>query len=63
MTNATIYFDDSSDPRNPGWVCETDDDGRPQFQMNTTDPSADDKTLLVDARSFANGEITIRRKG
>ena len=57
-TKATVYFDASSDPRNPGWVCETEEG---QFQMETTDPDATEQDLNADARSFADGEIRIRR--
>lgn len=58
LTNATVYFDAESNPENPGWVCET---AEGQFQMDTTAKDASDETLLADARSFADGEIKIRR--
>jgi hypothetical protein len=57
-TKATVYFDASSDPRNPGWVCETEEG---QFAMDATNPDATDAELIADARSFADGKITVRR--
>ena len=59
--NATVYFDDTSNPANPGWVCETDEDGRPSYQLELTSPGASDAELIADARSYAEGEISIRR--
>lgn len=58
MTNATVYYDNSSDPLNPGWVCETDEG---QFQMEADDPEATDEELMAEGRSFADGDITVRR--
>ena len=56
MTNAQVYYDDSSDPSNPGWVCETDEG---QFKMETTDPDATSEELFRDAQSFADGLVII----
>ena len=62
MINAKVYFDTQSDPRNPGWVCETDADGMPQYQLDANAPDAADEELLFkEARAFADGEIIIRR--
>jgi hypothetical protein len=61
MMNATVYFDSKSDPRNPGWVCQTDDDTRSTYQLDATDPDADDATLIAEAWAFSDGQITVRR--
>ena len=61
MTNATVYFDTTSNPQNPGWVCETDEVGKPQFALDATADDASDDELIAEARSYADGEITIRR--
>lgn len=61
MVNATVYYDDVSEPTNPGWVCETDEDGRPQFALDETDVDATDEALVAEAQTYADGEVTIRR--
>ncbi len=59
--NATVYFDDSSNPTNSGWVCETDEEMRPQYPLDATDLGATDAELTAEAGSYADGTITIRR--
>ena len=56
--DATIYFDISSNPQNPGWICETEEG---QFQLDADSLDASDDELLAEGRAFADGEITIRR--
>lgn len=60
LTNARVYLDADNGPQNVGWVCETDADGHPQFAMSAG-MEASDEELIAEARSFATGEITIRR--
>lgn len=57
MPNARVYYDDTSNPANPGWVCETDEG---QFQMATTDSDARSEDLFQDAQSFTVGTIIIQ---
>lgn len=60
LTNATVYFDATSDPRNPGWVCETNEGGNPQYAMDSALEASDDE-LIAEAKRYADGEISIRR--
>lgn len=60
--NARVYFDATRDPQNPGWVCETETEGKPQFALDATDPAAPESDLIAEARAFADGEITVDRE-
>ena len=62
MTNATIYYD-TQVRSNHGWVCETDDDSKSQYQLQANDPDATDEELIREGRAYADGDITIRRSG
>lgn len=61
MTNATVYLDTQSNFANSGWVCETDEDGRPQYQLDATSENTSDELLIAEAEAFADGEITVLR--
>ncbi len=61
MTNATVYFDRTGNPQNPGWVCETDDELRSQYQLDADNPAATDAALIAEAAAYADGQITVRR--
>jgi hypothetical protein len=60
-TDAVVYFDTTSDPQNPGWVCELRNETMDQFAMDETNPDAADDDLILEAASFATGEISVRR--
>lgn len=55
---ATVYYDESSDPANPGWVCELANGE--QYQLDATSPATTSQDLRGEARAFTTGPITIR---
>lgn len=60
-----IYWDESSDPSNPGWVWESDSEGKPQRPIpgyEGQDPDTDDEELEDIARTdpfFPKGDVTV----
>lgn len=60
--NAEVYYDTISNPQNPGWVCQTDEDGHPQYALDESDQEATDEDLVAEAHAFAGGKITVVRQ-
>lgn len=56
---ATVYYDDTSDPQNPGWVIELVNGEQISLDAAICCTSARD--LRREAAAFTTGPITIRR--